>query len=230
MPYKKKNIRRKTKVRRKKGSRKNGTTNVPYTKNASPIAERAFMKLRYVDVTNITIAGSLLTTAIGFQSSLAAPRYVGTGHQPLYFDQWCTMYSRYRVYGVKYHFTIINRSTNECFWAGVRHQDTNVSETSLQTLLERGDAHMKIGTSVNSAGNVVVIKGYLSVAKTLGIALTAIKNDNEFGASVVANPSRMAYLPLYILSNLTSGNVVFEVTCRLTYYCEMSDQVAVGAS
>lgn len=232
MPQRKKISRKKpVRVRRKaaRNSRKGYNLAVPYAKVQSPIAERAFMKLRYVDAINLTITGGLLNNPVTFQSSLFAPRPSG-GHQPLYYDQWTPMYTRYRVYGIKYHITFVNRATNECFWAGVRHQESATAETSLQTLLERGDAKMKMGTGTGAMKNTLVVKGYMSVAKTLGLAYTVVKNDDQFTAVVGANPTRMAYLPIYVTSNTASGLHVFEATVRLTYYCEMFDQVPVGAS
>lgn len=204
----------------------------PVTRIMNGVPERLFTKLRYVDCMNWTVTGSVLSGGSSFayfQSSIYAPRNSG-GHQPLYRDQWANMFSKYRVYGIKYHITCVNRATNESFWFGVRHQEDTTTETSIQTILERNDAKVKMGSSVNNSNNLRVIKGYMDVAKTLGKSKSSIRAEDNFSADIGSNPNNMAYLFPYILSNLASGSATFEFTFRLTYYVELFNQVAVSAS
>lgn len=201
----------------------------PVTRFISGVPERLFTKLRYVDVVNATVVAGVLSSFNYFQSSLFSPRNTG-GHQPLYFDQWTPMFTKYRVYGIKYHVTIANRATNESYWFGIRHQESPTAETSLQTLLERNDSKVKQGGSVNGSQAIKVIKGYMDVSKTLGLSRTVVKNDDQYSSAVGTSPTVMAYLVPYILTNIASGTAIFEVTFRMTFYCELFNQVAVAAS
>jgi len=70
----------------------------------SPFSRRIWRTLRYVDSYQVTNVGG----GNGFQvwrlNSLFDPDFTGTGHQPLYFDQFCTSsgpYNNYVVVGVR---------------------------------------------------------------------------------------------------------------------------------
>lgn len=82
---------------------------------------KMFAKLEYSDLYQLTINtntslawGSAATQS--FQSSLYDPDYTGTGHQPMYFDQFCSgtgPYQWYRVYGIGYKFEFMNTNTTQ---------------------------------------------------------------------------------------------------------------------
>lgn len=191
--------------------------------------ERMFLKLRYCDCMNTSVTGGVFSTMPYFQSSLYQPRGSG-GHQPLSYDQWCSFYQKFRVYGIGYDFQICNKATNEAVWFGVRHQTSTAQEISIQTLLERGDSKVKMLGSVNSGFATTHIRGYMDVANTLGINKQRVRDDDQFCSPSNQNPAIMAYLIPYLLSNTTSGSHTFEFTIRLTYYCEMYNQADFQAS
>lgn len=201
----------------------------PYVKTVSGVPERMFTKLRYVDCITSVINVGVVTNPVTFQTSLSAPRTSG-GHQPLYYDQWTQMYYKYRVYGISYNFTFINKSTVESVWVILRHQDVSAADSGLQTILERRDSRSRFVAPIGSSRNVVTIKGYMSTAKATGYALTSIKNDDQFQANFNTNPALMAYLAMYLSSTGSSGTVTLDITCRMTYHCELFLQVPVAAS
>lgn len=209
-------------------SLRNRNVRTPVTRMIAGVPERMFTKLNFVDVATISFFGGVLYSAPYYMSSLYAPKN-GSAHQPLYFDQWTNMFTKHRVYGIKYHITCVNRATNEAFYFGVRHQEDTAIESSLQTLMERNDSRIKMRSSVNSGFNACIIKGYMDTAKTVGHAKSSIKNDDNFIGTSSSSPNKMAYLVPYISSNL-AGDVTFEYTVRLTFYCEFFNQVAVSAS
>lgn len=228
--YRRKRPKRDFKMGRYKRVRRGYNVKTPITRVLNGVPERLFTKLRYVDTVAFTTATpNLLNVPFYFQSSLYAPRNTG-GHQPLYFDQWCNMFSKYRVYGIAYHFTCCNRGYNEPFWFGVRNQDNASYETSLQTLMERNDSKMRMASSVNSGNNTVVIKGYCSVASCIGVTRSAIKNDDKYSALINASPAEMAYVVPYYTQILAAGSATTDFTFRLTYYCEFYNQTSVVAS
>lgn len=192
------------------------------------IPQRLFTKLRYCDVVTASVTAGVLNSLPYFKTSIYAPRSSG-GHQPLYYDQWAAIYHRYCVYGIKWSATCVNHATDEAFWFGIRQQDNATAETSLQTLLERGDCKIGMGSSRNSGRNTVFVKGYMSTRKATGVTKYTVSGDNEWSANIDNDPASMAYLFPYILTNAGS-TTTFEITYRLTYYVQMFNPLSVTAS
>lgn len=233
MPIRRRIVRRKrARVVRRRVSRKTRTApKYAITKQLSAIPDRLFTKLRYCDVASVTIASGLLINPLTYRSSLFDPKS-GSAHQPLTFDQYApAMYSTYRVMGMKYHITVINSKINETWFASVEHEnDTNVvATTSLQTLFERQIAKVRIGGQQYSPSNRVYLKGYMSVAKTMGVPLATVKDDDKFSAYYNVAPARFALLNLYMSHNNVSSQT-FDVITRITYYCCFENRVWFSAS
>lgn len=193
-----------------------------------PVPDRTFVKLYYTDLTTITGTAGLLTSVRIYRSSAFDP-VSGSAHQPMWYDQYCPgMFSSYRCYGIAYRITITPRDELNQYWFAVRPQNSNVPETSLQSLLERPETKWRMGTPTSGSRSVMVIKGYMSVAKVRGISRNDVSTEDSFRAAYNAAPSLMAYLHVYI-SSLTTGKT-FDVTSQLKYYLELGDRVTPSAS
>lgn len=190
------------------------------------------VKLAYCDVMSWSLSPGVLNNPLILATSLNNPRVspVG-GHQPYWYDQWTpNIFTRYRVYGIKYHVTVMNKSLNESWYVGVRPQkDMNV-ETNLQTLMERKDSKIRMGSSVNSGNNKIVLKGYMSTAKALGCTRSEIKNEEWFAADYNANPIKQANLFFYASHNYAGGSASFDATVRCTIYAELFGKATPVAS
>lgn len=225
---KKRGLRRRRNPLRKRMWRRN-KRNKTVTARAYVPADRQMVRLRYADIMSWSVPTGTLASTYKFQSSLYSPRTAG-GHQPLFYDQWCpTFYNRYRVFGIKYEFTFINPGINETWWCAVEHENTAVSTTSMQTLLERGIAKAKTGGQQYSPHNRKVIRGYMDVAKTLGIPKKEVLEDSTFQAVYNTSPAKVAYLAPYIVHN-NAGTATFDVIARLTYYAVLEEKFWQSAS
>jgi hypothetical protein len=66
--------------------------------------------LEYADIIHITAASP--RAAYSFRgNSCYDPDYTGTGHQPLYFDQNMTVYSKYKVTGAVFSMTLLGQAS-----------------------------------------------------------------------------------------------------------------------
>ena len=195
------------------------------------IPDRMFVKLKYCKPVYWNVDPGLgLTNVQTMYSSLYDPEGSITGHQPYWYDQWTpSIFRRYRVYGIKYHLTVMNPTLNQTWYVGVQPQSDLVNETVLETLMERKNAIVKTGGSVGSSDQKVYIKGYMSVAKTLGLSRGEIRNEEYFAADYNANPIKMAALKIYL--NHTYGNsVAFDGTLRCTYFAELFQKATPPSS
>lgn len=221
-------IRKTKKSRRRRQRRSKGKVTIRSL--GRDIPDRLIVKLSYCDVMTWTLTAGVLNNPLILSTSLYNPRVLPSGgHQPYWYDQWTpNIYTRYRVYGIKYHVTVVNHGMNESWYAGVRPQkDMNV-ETNLQTLMERKDSKVLMGGSVNSNAKVV-LKGYMSTAKALGCAPSEIKNEEWFAADYNTNPIKQANLFFYASHNYAS-TFQFDATVRCTYYCELFGRATPAAS
>lgn len=190
--------------------------------------DRMFVKLRWAQLSTWAVGPTTIACPGIYYSSLNAP--YGTTHQCLWYDQWCPgIYTRYRVYGIKYDITVENRNTSEAWWFAVRPQATAVLETNMQTIVERNDAKVKMGGSWGSNRSAITMKGYMGVAKTLGVTKSEIKNEEWFAADYNANPVKQAMLYTYIQQN-NAATVNFDATIKLTYYAELFGRSVPAAS
>jgi len=158
-----------------------------------------------------------------FQTSLFDPRATTGGHQPLWYDQYGTIYQKYRVFGMRYKITVMHISggTNEPLRFDVQWRDQATMDTNSETAAERSfnkNAWIIPGTKPT------VLTGYMSLAKYFGVGKSVISNDDKYSAPISGNPPIMLYCCL-AASNLTGSNQVALMDVKMTYYVKFYDKV-----
>lgn len=214
-------------VRRTRRGRKSRT--VTRVARCMPVSDKLLTCLTYAQTYKVTLSQTNTLVLQGtWVTSAHNPQGMGVGHQPLWWDQFQQMYSRYRVYGIKYVINVQNDGLVDGWYAGVRHQNTTVAENNLFTLMERNDARVKLGGAVGGSNARLTFKGYMSVAKTLGADKKDVSTSDDYEASWTSDPVRKAYLMLYLQAY--QGGPQWTVNCRLEYMCELSGRVSPGQS
>lgn len=205
-------------------------------RNLTTIPERLTMKARFAEYAMTNVSAQVLTALRTFQTSMFTPQ-VGYTHQPMYFDQMMYdtlsgkgLYQKYKVWGIKYRFTLFNNNTNESGYFGVMHQDTSTPETNLVSARERGTGKWRTYGSVNGGHARCVISGFLSTHKALGISKNEVRTQDAFSGTVSTNPTKMAYLIPYMFSQLSSGQANYSLHTDLTYYMTYYDRAEVAQS
>lgn len=205
--------------------------NRPYTKMIkAPVADRLFVKLKYAEIGTLTCAvQDTLSSWKAFGTGIYDPDKTAFGHQPMWRDQYASMYNSYRVRGIKYFIEAQNRNTNEAGWIGTLESNTNsFVDSTIQNWLERRNARVKMLGSVNGGSNKQIIKGYISTAKTCGVSPRIVSTDDRWAASMGSDPATMAYL--LVAGQSKFGGGVIDMSLRLTYYVELYDPVTPGPS
>lgn len=211
-------------IRKKPLARRTTTTRL----TRQPVNDRLFTKLHYVQNLNgPSMAAAVLNNVATFQTSLFDPDTSLGGHQPLWYDQYCpNMYSTYRVFAIKWSIIAVNRGINETWYLSARNQNSPITETSLQTLMERRDSRTRMASSVNGSNATARLSGYLSLAKVRGVSPKDVATDNIYEAAYNFSPPAMGYVLFYLQHNAVGAQTVFDFTIRLTYYCELSGRVS----
>lgn len=77
--------------------RRRGYGNVS-RQRTSVVSDRQIVRLKYVALVELNVAANMLGTYVFRLNSLYDPDLTSTGHQPMGFDQWSSMYYNYRVF------------------------------------------------------------------------------------------------------------------------------------
>lgn len=232
---KKRNFRNKRRSMMKRFQRRRSSFRAgPVTKVMPSIPDKMFVKLRYTDLTYWGVLGQgPAVNTMSYFSSLNQPKSSDGGinrHQPYWYDQYTPgIFTKFRVHGVKYRVTVTNRDVNTGWWLAIRPQNTMVPEQNMQTLMERKNTKFRQGAGSGSGRAELSIKGYMSVAKTLGIDRSEIANDEYYAADYSVNPIRMAYLYVYMSHN-GDGTHFFDAKVDLTFYAELFNRAVPQGS
>lgn len=166
-------------------------------------------------------------------NSLYDPDYTGTGHQPLGFDQWASVYDKYYVRRARIKVTELkDASTNvtPCgMFLGVRHKTTGYP-SSVEEASENPDySDMKICGSFNAASHPlskpiiqdVDIKKFMKLGNL---------NDADVKCSVTTNPTHVVYgdINLVPINGNTGGTIPLLVEIEMD--CVFSEPKTLAQS
>lgn len=193
--------------------------------NTSPLPDRFFTKLTYSEAFAMTYTGSGAPFYHQFRiNSIFDPNYSGTGHQPLGHDSFITLYNRYRVYGMKYKITFVNRETSYQVDIALQNRPNTTIHTNMDTIYE-SPYSQKVTLGIEGSGQAVrTLKGYASCAKILGISKTQLKTDDENSAIAGSNPTAQPMQTLYIFNQVSNQTAVISVRVEYVYFCEFYDR------
>jgi len=184
------------------------------------------LRLPFVYTSNFDNSSFLTCSSETFTvNSIYDPRYELSGEQPLWVDQLATCgYINYRVLGCKYKIRCTGMS-NLPFYVGtsIQPRDAFVPTTQAQLVAnqEQPNYNVKVIGANNGGRDTVYFKGYIDIAKWLGMRRQAIMDSSDFiGQIEASNPNRMLNMTLYaaplgVLSPATA--VKMEYTVTFTY-------------
>jgi len=130
--------------------------------------DRLVVKLRYDDIKQLTMTSGALGLLQFNMNSIFDPDITGTGHQPMYHDQYQTIYNHYSVLGSKLIADIQNPSATVAVICGIGTSDDTTVSSTFQTLMENNHASSKI-ISNGTASNYTRFKQFFSAKKDLQI-------------------------------------------------------------
>lgn len=183
-------------------------------------------------------AGGSNTWAFSF-NSMFDPDHTGTGNQPMYYDNYASLYGRYKVSFAKIKVTVVNHSVNTATWNGTTVvttpnqsyklaivRDTNEAEIasgSMDALLMQNAANCKwryVAPQLN--GKLPTLSLKCAPHKTAGVSY----DDDTISSATNGIPSRNVKGVIAITSadgqtDPPSVNLAVE----LTYYVKFFDRV-----
>jgi hypothetical protein len=158
------------------------------------------------------------------------PNFTGIGSQPLGFDQYAALYSRYRVISARYKLVCATRAASAaCRW-GVfpSPQSTLTADVNAWPVQNRW-AKFGVVNQMDSGPSVITFTGKLDIAAIAGVTNAEFLTEHDFAAGTGGSPSRAAYLHVWTASS--SANVSTGSFTLLLYQdVEFMAPVALGLS
>lgn len=199
--------------------------------------DKLVTKLRYVDVITLSSTSSI-SSHVFRMNSCFDPDLSGTGHQPMYFDQFCggigsAPYSRYRVLNSNITVTytplaLAQPGTTNYGPVTVGLAATNSNglfADTLHELCEASNTQWSVLQIKNGANNVKQLSTTYIPSRDLGMN----DGDDTLGALYNANPTEVFHcIPWIIDSN--SGSSTVRVYVEIIYNVEFFDRNEAGGS
>lgn len=156
------------------------------------------------------------------------PDFTGVGAQPVGYDQWAAIYTRYRVYSSHCEVNVVNPSATEGLQVAVAPATTASVTLSNESFAAK--PYVKKAYTGRSTGvDTVTIDNFQSTKKMLGVK--DIQYSPEYGAGIASNPSSQWYWQIQI-GHQDNANALANTTMRVTikYFVEFYDRADLELS
>lgn len=219
--YRKKTLKRRYGGKRRfnKFSKKKRTVNK--VRGITGFPDAMITKLKYVTFQTLSGTSGVIDYHTFAGNSCYDPDVTGAGHQPNGFDEYSTLYYKYRVHGCK--ISIIGTNVTDAV-PTVMGLQTSTDSTYTAVYSDMVEQPRTIATVIGGKegqGNSKKLKLYMS-AKTL----FGEKNirDEDYSAAVTANPSKLFYYKLFAQASNAASTWQIQANIKLTYYVEFFDR------
>ncbi len=141
-------------------------------------------KLRYVDLITLSSTAGSLATNNYLANSIYDPNSTGTGHQPLYHDQYAAIYDQYVVLGSKITVHFQPYQVDQAWIFGIVSDDDVTISTTTETRMEQNNSVWAI-SGTNDTGPVILSQTF-SPLRDFGIDA---KDDGASHTPVGSSPA-----------------------------------------
>lgn len=231
MPRRQKNYKKngRKNPRKKYARRKNKYQKAVITRMRGPgFADTVYARLTYVEKFSLVVA-SPIAQYVFRGNSCFDPNYTGTGHQPLYFDQYSAIYNKYRVVGSSIRVDVVNHSIDSAAHFAVFPSTDTQTFTSMSQVMEQGRARSPKIIPLSQFGPMPIVKTYCSSRKALG--LTKIQmGDDTVEALIGQNPSQVWYWNIVTESTTSTVDIDQIYVVKIVYYVQFFDRAIVASS
>ncbi len=138
-------------------------------------------------------------------NSLFDPDLTYTGSQPVFFDQWSALYSRYRVLATRVHVWASNVSGTHLQLAVAPFAGSN--STSSYYTEEVAAWRNSHAAAFNSGGPVAHLVVDIHPDRVWGGSAASLLNDDSYVAASSASPGRTSSLAIHARSSGTTDSV-----------------------
>lgn len=185
--------RKKTNKKRRRVARKRAVKNLSMVTFGLGLPKKCLVTHKYTQNFQIQSTLGVLGTTQFTCNGMFDPDITGSGHQPMYFDQFSALYDHYTVIGSKMKITFANTSTGNASGRFVimQQDDSTIASSAVDAVSENSLGSWKMLAAGDN--NVHTIFKKWSAKKTFGGSV--LGNDNLQG-TVAANPVELSVYTL----------------------------------
>lgn len=192
--------------------------NVNFIRGPSGLADKTMVKLKYCDKYNFSPNAGSITSQQFMLNSVYDPDYTGTGHQPMYYDNYAALYQKYRVHAYKIKISCIGITTGVPTVVTWKTNDSaTVPSTSFSEMVEANRSKYCILSGFEGQ-NRGFIRQYQKIANIMG--LKKLGQERDYTASVGSNPSEAVYGTILVQPMNAASTCQVQVIVELTQYVE----------
>lgn len=202
----------------------------------SPRPQYRIVTLKYHDVASINPGAGTIGYYSFSANGLYDPNITGTGHQPMYFDQFSDMYDHYVVLRsyVSAIFYMQTVAASTMTTVGILLDDNNaVGSVSLDDLMEQENRRLKwklLPASAAYSHNIRKVTMKYNPKGFFGIKDVA-DNRNLIGSVTSSNPTEQAYFNIWGVGTTGSTDPpTFEVMVHIYYTVMFSEPKETAGS
>lgn len=187
---------------------------------AQGVADSVRTILTYSDMVAI-MPGGVVGQYTFRGNSCFDPDYTSGGHQPQYYDQLATLYTRYRVYGSRITVSAINEQVGSALQVTIIPSSEITTFTSSTYPLEHPYAKplklLGVGGLMSAQASCAI-----STSKILGLRPREVL-DQDYSALTSATPSSVWYWQI-VAQDLSAENIQTSMQVLITYDVEFYDR------
>ncbi len=193
---------------------------------------KRLVHLRYVEQVELAgVAGGAMQTYYFTANGMFDPNITGTGHQPLGFDQYMSMYNHYTVIKSKCTVHFNNVGNLQPMVVGVNLDDNATTITSaVAEFCEQPSSSWKYVNVGDGAGtNNATLSRVFNPKKNLGISHPMSEHDCRGNAA--ANPAEQSYYVVFSgPQNVGSDTGVILVFVTIDYWAVLTEPKELAQS
>lgn len=158
-----------------------------------PIPKQLYNRLKYAETINVAINASGLGSYLYSCNGMFDPNITGTGHQPMYFDQFTAMYNHYTVLKSMIKVTVVANTTGATIFSLGQDDDTTINAATNYTIWERPGFQTKVVNAPVNPENTSLWSKW-DAKKVFG---ADAQSDPTLQGSATANPSEQTFYVIY---------------------------------
>lgn len=151
-------------------------------------------KYRYCDTLSFAPSAGATFTNVYAANGTFDPDITSTGHQPMYRDQYATIYDQYVVIGAKITVGFVNTSTTIPCVVGINGDDDSSGSSTLSTRMEQNNSFWKTLGCLGSGSDTQIVTCTFEPLRDLGIAA---KDDGSSATQNGVNPTELYCFQLW---------------------------------
>lgn len=195
--YAKRNSRRRRTTRYRRRGRGQRIVNAisPGGYGQLPIPNRMIVKMRYSDQNTLDATSTVASTYTYALNGLYDPDISGSGHQPMGFDQFASLYQNYKILGAKVTIEACGApttTTSEQYMGLQFHENAGYAPSNIVQIIERGrEVHQVLGSQTNRIHKTMKWSAKKWYGKNIYSGYTT-------AGTITANPSELAYVSVFV--------------------------------